>query len=119
MTAGSYSTLTDGNATTGHGTNNGTTEWIEADFGQPKLVSSVTVGGGSIPSWGGVATYLNNRTIRYSNDRVNWTIAVNITGVTDSGATQFKKFTLDSPVSARYWRIFSSGYLATTEFKLE
>jgi len=119
LLSATWSNLTDGSGVSGGATNSGT-QWIQADLGSTQSVSSVRVGGGTLPAgWGGVASYLNNRLIQYSNDGANWTTAVTITGVTDSGANQFVTFSFAS-VSARYWRIFTtSGFVATTEFVIK
>lgn len=110
--------MSDGDFTTGGGTNSSAAQWIKLDLGSSKTVSSVTVAGGNIPNWGGaVAPYLNGAEIEFSNDDTNWTYAATISGVVDTSGLEEKEFTF-SPVSARYWRITMGGYLATTEFKL-
>ena len=116
----SYNNLTDTNGTTGGATNAAINQFIKADFGQPVLVKAVSVGGGNLSGWGSVANYLNSREVQYSTDNINWVTAFVITGVADSGATQFPKFVLPNSITARYWQIKNSnGYVATTEFRFE
>lgn len=116
---GTFPNLNDSDGSTGAGTHNFSTEFVKADYGIPVLVSAITLGGGSLAGWGPVAPYVNNKFVQYSNDNTNWTDVFTVSGVTDSGIDQFKKFTLSTPISAQYWRITGNGYLATTEFKLE
>lgn len=114
--AGTYQNLRDGLGTTGAAAGTISSEWVEADFGQVVSgISGVTVGGGSLAGWGGVALYLNGGNIAVSSNRVDWTQVSSISGVTDSGPTQFVRFNF-SPVSARYVRIRRGAYLSTTEF---
>jgi hypothetical protein len=120
---GSVSNLNDANASTGAGTGSGAS-WIQADLGTATQVSSITLGGGTLSGWGATAGYLSGSTLQYSTDGQSWTTLLTISGMSDSGAWVvggqgtglFKQFTF-SPVTARYWRISKSGYLATTEFR--
>lgn len=115
-TVGTYANLNDSNGNTGAATQSGDS-WIKASFPEVVKVSAVTVGGGYLPAFGPVGV---EGQLQSSEDDTNWTTHLQITGVTSSGANQFKKFTLPSPVEARYWRIFvNSSYLGATEFKLE
>lgn len=111
---GTYANLTDGILTTGAGCNSGS-EWIKATFAAPQTVSAVTVGGGSLScGWGATASYLNaGAVIQSSTDDVVWTDRATITGVTDAAT---KTFTLASCVTAQYWRISKTSWLAATEF---
>lgn len=112
--AGTYANLTDDNFNTGPGTNSGT-EWIKATFAVPQTVTAVSVAGGNINvtcSWGGVATYLNTAVIQSSTDDAVWTTRATVSGVTDGNG--LNTFSVGC-VTAQYWRIQKSGYLATTE----
>lgn len=115
-TVGTYANLTDGNGTTGAGTDGGTNR-IFATFPSPVLVANVKVGGGTLGSgFGAVALYLNNSVLQYSTDNAAWVDVLTISGVTDSGVNQFKTFTLPTPITAQYWRLSRSTFAATTEF---
>lgn len=108
--------MRDGNHTTGAATLNSGSEWIRADLGEAKQVAKVQIGGGNLTSWGPVAAYINGRTIQYSTDDVNWTNVA-----TAAGASDAPPYFADVPfsaVTARYFRILSIGYMATTEFRL-
>lgn len=82
---GTYTNLTDGNFSTGSGTNSAT-EWIKSTFASPQTVTAVSVAGGNITScpWGAVATYLNGAVIQSSTDDITWTTQATISGVTDA-----------------------------------
>lgn len=112
--AGSFSTLTDGVSTTGAATNSATSEWIQADCGAVTTISSISVAGGTLPGWGGVASYLNGAVIEVSTNLSAWTTITTISDVTDSGSRTFTT----PAISARYVRIRRNGWLATTEFLL-
>lgn len=117
--AGTYANLTDGNGTTGAVGGEGP-QWIQATFPNPVKVTAITVGGGNLAIFGGVAYWLNDSSkLQYSLDNTTWTDASLISGVTDSGVDQFKKITLPTPITAQYWRLFRGYYVATTELKFE
>lgn len=105
--------------TTGAATNAAAGEWVKADLGEAKTVGAVVLGAGtSLVNWGGVATYLNGCTLEYSNDDVNWTVALTISNVTDNLPSIWPR---ELPlISARYWRVFraAAGYVALTAFRL-
>ena len=106
--------MRDGISTTGAATNNGA-QWIKVDLGTAKNISRVAVAGGNFTGWGGVAIYLNGRTIQYSTDNITWTTVATISGVNDTGTLFNFDFTA---VSARYWRLSSSAWLSTAEMRL-
>jgi len=114
---GTFANLTDNSGNTGASTFGGSTQFLRATFAQPVTVSVVTLGGGNLPSWGGVAAYLNGGSVQYSDNSVDWTTAFVISGVTDSGVDQFKAFPLSPPITAQHWRIFITSFLSTTEFR--
>lgn len=116
MTAANATNMRDANGTTGTGTNSTANEWIQADLGEPVEIVRVQVAGGSLASWGPVAAYLNNRVLQSSDDGSVWTTRATISGVTDSGTNQFRSFNI-TPTTARYWRLWHNGYLATSEFR--
>lgn len=107
--------MRDGDSTTGAATDNGASEWVQADLGTAKVVGRIDVAGGNLGGWGAVATYLNGCVIQWSNNGTTWTTVATISGVDDTGALFAFNF---SEVSARYWRIQRAGFLSTTEFRL-
>ena len=108
--------MRDGDYTTGGGTNSlSINEWIEADLGSANYVDHIEFAGGNIPGWGPVASYLNGRTVQYLDGSVWQTLPGTISGATDSG-TFITTFPVG--VSASKFRIYSTGYVATTEFRL-
>lgn len=116
--AATATNMRDGLTTTGAGTNSGGTQWIRADLGSAKNISKVTLRGGNITGWGVVAPYLNGAVIQYSIDgSTGWTTVATVSGISDAGSAPPVDFVF-TPVSARYWRISISGYLATSEFQL-
>lgn len=107
--------MRDGDYTTGGGTNSlSINEWIEADLGSSQYVGHIEVAGGNIPGWGPVASYLNGRTVQYWDGSTWQTLPGTISGATDSG-TFVTTFAVG--VSASKFRIYSTGYVATTEFR--
>jgi hypothetical protein len=114
---GTYANLTDNSGGTGASTFGGSTQFVRAIFAQPVAVAVVTLGGGNLPGWGGVAAYLNGGSVQYSDNNVDWTTAFVISGVTDSGVDQFKAFPLSPSITAQHWRIFITGFLSVTEFR--
>ena len=114
---GTYANLTDGNLSTGTGTSNDTTAWIQADLGEIKSVSQVWIAGGAIPgSWGSGATYLNGATLEVSLDGSNWLRAIPIlAGITDYEVTKFAF----GGLVAHYVRISkSSNFIGASEFRI-
>lgn len=115
--AATATNMRDGLTTTGAGTNSGT-EWIRADLGSAKNISRVTLRGGNITNWGAVAAYLNGAVIQYSLDgSTGWTTVATVSGISDAGSAPPVNFDFTG-VSARYWRISKTGFLATSEFQL-
>lgn len=116
--AASSANMADDNQTTGTGTDFSMDEFIRADLGSPRTVSTVRVAGGNITGWGVVSPYLNGAVIQSSVDDINWTTQATISGTSEVGGPVDFSFT---PVTARYWRIsngFLSMFLSTTEFRL-
>ena len=108
-------TMADRDYTTGTGTYGGGSEWIKADLGSAQSVGRVRVAGGPLAGWGGAAGYLNGFDIQYSTNDSTWT-----TFATIAGASDYHPYAVDmtsTPVTARYWRIYATGYMATTEFR--
>lgn len=114
---GSYTSLTDGDRTTGAGTGTTGLDFIQATFPQPVRVAAVQLGGGYLTDFGPIAGQLNGAKVQYSTDNAVWTDAFTIAGVADGGVNEFKTFPMGSPVIAQYWRILGGDYLATSEFK--
>lgn len=77
--------------------------WI--DFGQAKQCNSLRIDDRDIS-----ATYLNRFVIEYSNDNENWT-AVEYTRTQESYNSSITYYKWSWPmVSARYWRVYITGY---------
>jgi len=113
-----YGNLTDGSGITGGATNTNNTQWIQATFDQVVSLGAITVGGGTLPGWGGVALYLNGRTLQSSPDGVSWATLWTVSGVTDSGPTQFVTHQLPERINVKACRLLvNSNYISTTEFK--
>jgi hypothetical protein len=94
------------------GTNNTSVEWIKMDLGSVTNVKSVVIGCdfSNILQGGWGKSYTENKIIQYSTDNINWTTAFN-TGTFNQG---IKTFTVN--FSARYIRIFHTGWVCLTEF---
>lgn len=107
--------MRDGLSNTGGATTASGNEWFRADLGVAKTIGRVAVAGGNLPGWGGVASYLNGRTIEWSNDGTTWTTVATISGVDDTGALFNFDFTA---ISARYWRVKGVNWSAITEFRI-
>ena len=105
---GTYENLTDDKVNSpGAGTNYSANEWIQAEFPHPVFVSKIKMGAPTGPGFseGGWAStsYVDGKQIKYSNDGVNWEVAIESTsGTQQTGISEFK---LPAPVIARYWRI--------------
>ena len=112
------SNMADTNYATGGFTNTNNPSWIKLDLGSNKTVGKVRTAGGNLSGWGPVKDFLNGRVLQYSTNDADWTTAVTISGATDSG-TYYSEQTFTG-VSARYWRIASTGndYTGTTEFRV-
>ena len=120
LAAASSSNMHDANpvspgVSTGTGTSSSADEWIEQTFSAPVTVYNVTVGGGSLAGWGGIAPYINGAKLQYHDGSV-WVDAVTISGIVDTGSLD-KNFTV-SGVSSSRWRLHFTTYLATATFKL-
>lgn len=114
LDSASVANMTDSDGSTGTGTGSSPDEWISIDLGSSQSVNFVRVGGGNLNGWGGVAGYLNNREIQYSTDGSSWTTITTVTGVNDIPPSQFVHIAFPA-VTARFIRIHSNGWLATTE----
>ncbi len=118
--AGTYSTLTDGNATTGAATKSasstGQRQWIKADLGSVKWVQGCAFSGGTLGNgFGGVSTYLNAATIQISTDDSTWLNCGTVTNAVNSFSLQW--FSVGT--WTRYIRLLDAGsFLATTEFRI-
>jgi len=92
-------------------------EWIKMDLGMNYQVCQIVVGADFTTElgdddWG--PSYAGGKRIEYSSDNVNWSIAVNTTGVFN--ISPIKVF--DVSINARYIRIIdvTGDYVAVTEF---
>ena len=105
---GTYENLTDDKVNSpGAGTNYSTNEWIQAEFPHPVFVSKIKMGAPTGPGFaeGGWAStsYVDGKQIKYSNDGINWEVAIESTsGTQHTGLTEFK---LPKPAVGRFWRI--------------
>ena len=124
VTSGTVSNMTDGNTATGTGTNAGVGQWLEVSWSGSKLIGAVRLSAGTIPVWGGTATYIafyaTGRILQYY-DGTNWKpwITMSPAGfeLSDSGAN----ITLVFPgplVYATKMRILTinNNYVAATGF---
>ncbi len=114
--APNYTYLTDGSHTNnyGYGSDTSAPNWLMADFGSTMRITQVHVGGGYLTGWGYASGYSSGAVLQYSNDATNWTTAHTYSsGFSTTGTTVI----LD--IVARYWRIYRSGWLGTTEFRFE
>jgi hypothetical protein len=113
---GSYANLTDGNNTSGAGTDStGSISWLRADLGSNKLVSHIKLQGGTIPGFGDSSTYLKGAAVEGSLDGSNWVILLPVaTGVLNVSPVIFAL----PPTVARYVRLSRPGYLGATEIMI-
>lgn len=107
--------MRDGLGSTGGGTNATADEWIQADLGSSYSIGRVALAAGDIPVWGPVAPYLNGALLQYSTDGSSWTTVLTVSGVANDSVLVNFEF---GAVTARYWRLHKSTYLATSEFRL-
>jgi len=113
LSAATQSSMADGVGTTFTATNNGASEWIECSFSS-RSISGVRVGGGTGAGWGSIAAYLNTVAIQTWNGTA-WVSAATISGVTDSGGSQFATIYFPIVTTTRI-RLFRSGnYISTSE----
>jgi hypothetical protein len=86
------------------GSNIGYNNFLTADFGSVKTVSSITIGPIDAASgWGW--TYLNGAILQYSTDNINWT---NLTTI--NAATTLKTTSYTININARYIRVIMTSY---------
>lgn len=90
--------------------------YINVDLGSPLLIKEIRLAGGYLGgSWGdNLAQYLNGGTLEYSSDNTSWIVFATIAGVTD---TQGELKAYSPNLSARYWRLKRTTWIATSEFK--
>jgi RHS repeat-associated protein len=114
--AANYTYLTDGIHTNnyGYGSDNSLPNWLMADFGSTKRITKVHVGGGFLAGWGWASDYSSGSVLQYSNDASNWTTAHTFSSGFSSTGTSVS---LD--INARYWRLYRTSWLGTTEFRFE
>ena len=115
--APNYTYLTDGiynNTYYGYGSDDSLPNWLMADFGSAMRITKVHVGGGYLQGWGFALSYSAGSTLQYSNDATNWTTAHTYSSGFSSAGTSV---TLD--IVARYWRLYRTNRLGTTEFRFE
>lgn len=115
MSAGTYAVMTDHLTTTGTGTQNTASSWIEFDLGSSKsLTKFIAVAGSNLEGWGVVSAFLNGCNLQYYNGST-WVTKVTITGLSDTGVDLARSFDI-SGVSAQRWRLLrpGTGYIAIT-----
>lgn len=116
---GTYANCTDGNFTTGAGTNSPAGQWIQATFAQNTKINQISFAGGTIPSFGATGNLMSGALIEISLDNSIWMslAGISIGQVDDTGASRWYVF---PAITARYVRIkkYASGYLGLTEFKI-
>lgn len=107
--------LSDNNSYTYWGNTAEPNAFLRADFGSAKTLSDVYYR--AVPAefdgWG--AGFTNGRLIQHSLDGSTWTTLLTITNASETTTT---RYTLPTPVSARYVRFFNepNGYMAISEF---
>jgi hypothetical protein len=123
-TAGTTANMTDGDGTTGTGTNNGANEWIAVEWSGAKLICGARLGGGTIAGFGMTSNYqliAATRFVLQYWDGASWKtwISQTVTAtVANSGALQFVEH-VGMPVLTTKLRLYSVGaadYVACTEF---
>lgn len=117
--AGTYAKLTDGNPTTGAGTNPGTTlnpAWVQFDLGAVKFINEIRLSGGTIEQgFGATAQYLNGLPLQVSRDGTNWNFLVTIQGTTND----LFPVGFAAGIWARYVRIYTAGtYIGIAEMRI-
>lgn len=112
----------DGDPTTATGTDTGTA-WIKADLGEPKQVFKIVLGGGSIPSFTDIfPTYAlgSGFMLQYSTDDSSWTsvrdTVPQFAWSNEPDEDRDLAF-IFAPVTARYWRIYRTSYIALATFR--
>jgi YD repeat-containing protein len=98
-----------------HGTNNGATEFIQADLGSAQTVNHIRIASAPTSAPGGWgAAYTNGAVIEYSWDATNWFNAGTVSGVVDGSLSSFSL-----GVTARYVRLrMSSNWLGLGDFQV-
>lgn len=111
-----YTALNDADSTTGIAMNtSGGFPLIVVDLGSAKLIKKVQIAGGFI---GGsfvasLAQFLNLGFLEYSSDASTWTTFASISGVVDTPGVYSD---YNPNITARYWRLRRSTWLATSAF---
>jgi hypothetical protein len=106
--APTQSGLRDGaanSATSTWGSNIGYNNFLTADFGSVKTVSSITIGpiDAAYGGWGW--SYLNGALLQYSTDNINWT---NLTTINAATILRTTSYTVN--INARYIRVIMAPY---------
>ena len=111
--AATQASMTDGVGTTFAATNNAGDQWIECSFSN-RSVAGVRVGGGNGAGWGSIAAYLNTVAIQ-TWDGTAWVSAAAISGVTDSGGSQFVTIYIPIVTTTKIRLFRASNYISTSE----
>ena len=118
------SNMTDGDGTTGTGTNNGSGEWIAVEWSGAKLICGARLGGGTIAGFGATAGYQliggSWCILQYWNGAswVDWISETVTAVVANSGVRQFVEH-VGIPVLTTKLRLYRAGspdYVASTQF---
>src|SRR5262249_25932692 len=111
-------TLTDGDLSTGSGTNSTAADWIQSTFSKPVTVTAVLIGGGNLAGWGAVPSYFSGAKLQYSNDGLEWNTVRTIDGLAEQSNGQLQRFVVPY-IPARMWRFVRANYIALTELAYE
>lgn len=104
------------------GSNSGTNNFISADLGGQKTITSVVVGYdylNNLPGGWGVS-YTQGLSIQTSPNNTTWTTQATTPVYSSTGSTNGLVRVSFTPVTANYVRLFlaSSGYICTLEFQV-
>ena len=111
-----YAALNDANWTTGIGLNTGGgSPLIVVDLSSATLIKKIQIAGGNLPPPFGanIAQFLNDCFLEYSSDATTWTTFAVISGVVDTVGVYSS---YNPNITARYWRLRGSQWLATSAF---
>ena len=111
-----YTALNDADSNTGFAINtSGGFPLIVVDLGSAKLIKKIQIAGGYLGGAFGasLAQFLNFGFLEYSSDSTTWTAFASIAGVVDTPGV-YSEYAPN--ITARYWRLRRSTWLATSAF---
>ena len=112
-----YTALNDADSNTGFAiyTGGGGFSLIVVDLGSAKLIKKIQIAGGYLGGAFGasLAQFLNSGLLEYSSDSTTWTTFASIAGVVDTPGV-YSEYAPN--ITAQYWRLRRSSWLATSAF---